>query len=78
MSTFFRNPFKNKFDMVDVVIILLLSAFITVIGFFRDMYGYSLLAFIGICGCYIDLFVADKMVRTICLAILLMFILGII
>lgn len=71
MNAFFRNPLKNKFDIIDVVIIWLLSTFMMAMSFYTDLPGYSLLAFIGICACYIDLFVANKIIRTVCLAILL-------
>lgn len=75
MNAFFRNPFKNKFDMVDAVIILLLSTFMLAMIFYTGLPGYPLVAFIGICACYIDLFVANKIIRTVCLVILLVLIL---
>lgn len=75
MNAFFRNPFKNKSDLIDVVIIWLLSTFMLAMIFYTKLPGYPLVAFIGICACYIDLFVANKIVRTACLAILLVLIL---
>ncbi len=72
MKNLFQNPFKNKWNIIDGMMVLVLSTSMAVISYWGDPYHCSFLLLIMIYGCYISLFVANRFIRIGCMVLLLL------
>lgn len=75
MKNLFQNPFKNKWNIIDGMMVLVLSTSMAVISYRGDPYHCSFLLLIMIYGYYVSLFVANKFIRIGCMAVGLLFVL---
>lgn len=72
MKNLFQNPFKNKWNIIDGMMVLVLSISMAVISYRGDPYHCSFLLLFMIYGYYVNLFVANRFIRIGCMVLLLL------